>query len=71
MRSTHNNRVSKKDSVTMVCRPSNGRYVLGVFCYFHDASACLIHNGQLVAMAEEERFTRRPSENSIASKQPL
>jgi len=34
-------------------------YILGIFCYFHDASACLLHNGKLVAMAEEERFTRK------------
>jgi carbamoyltransferase len=34
-------------------------YILGVICYFHDASACLLKNGRLVAMAEEERFNRQ------------
>jgi len=34
-------------------------HVLGVSCYFHDAAAALLHDGLLVAAAEEERFTRR------------
>lgn len=33
-------------------------YTLGIYCYFNDSSACLLKNGELVAMAEEERFTR-------------
>ena len=32
--------------------------ILGISCYFHDASAALISDGHLVAAAEEERFTR-------------
>ena len=33
-------------------------WILGISCYFHDASAALIADGVLVAAAEEERFTR-------------
>jgi len=33
--------------------------ILGISCYFHDAAAALIRDGQLVAAAEEERFTRK------------
>lgn len=36
-------------------------YILGINGWFkrtHDASACLLRNGELVAMAEEERFIR-------------
>lgn len=33
-------------------------YVLGISCYYHDAAAALLYNGQLVAAAEEERFSR-------------
>lgn len=33
--------------------------ILGISCYFHDAAAALLHDGQLVAAAEEERFTRK------------
>ncbi|WP_040294995.1 carbamoyltransferase N-terminal domain-containing protein [Beggiatoa alba] len=33
-------------------------YVLGINAYHGDASACLLHEGQLLAAAEEERFLR-------------
>jgi carbamoyltransferase len=33
-------------------------HILGVSCYFHDASAAILRDGQLVAAAEEERFSR-------------
>ena len=33
-------------------------YVLGVSCYYHDAAAALLHDGMLIAAAEEERFSR-------------
>lgn len=32
--------------------------ILGIFSYSRDPSACLIIDGELIAMAEEERFTR-------------
>ena len=32
--------------------------ILGVSCYFHDAAAALLVDGQLVAAAEEERLSR-------------
>jgi carbamoyltransferase len=34
-------------------------YILGISCYFHDAAAALLCDGQLIAAAEEERFTRK------------
>ena len=33
-------------------------YILGINAYHGGASACLIHNGTLIAAVEEERFTR-------------
>jgi carbamoyltransferase len=33
-------------------------YILGVSCYYHDAAAVLLKDGELVAAAEEERFSR-------------
>jgi carbamoyltransferase len=33
--------------------------ILGISCYFHDAAAALVRDGQVVAAAEEERFTRK------------
>jgi carbamoyltransferase len=32
--------------------------ILGLSCFYHDAGACLLRDGQLVAAAEEERFSR-------------
>lgn len=34
-------------------------YILGISCYYHDSAAALLHDGMLVAAAEEERFTRK------------
>jgi len=34
-------------------------YILGISCYYHDAAAALLCDGQLVAAAEEERFSRK------------
>lgn len=34
-------------------------YILGISCYYHDAAAALLRDGELVAAAEEERFTRK------------
>ena len=32
--------------------------ILGISCYYHDAAAALVRDGQLIAAAEEERFSR-------------
>ncbi len=33
--------------------------ILGISCYYHDAAAALLRDGELVAAAEEERFSRK------------
>ena len=33
--------------------------ILGLSCWYHDAAACLVQDGRLVAAASEERFTRQ------------
>src|SRR5258708_1839588 len=33
--------------------------ILGFSAWFHDSAACLLDDGQLVAFAEEERFSRK------------
>lgn len=40
-------------------------YILGISCYYHDASATLLKNGKVVAAVEEERFTRIKHDNSF------
>ncbi|HXW00782.1 MAG TPA: carbamoyltransferase N-terminal domain-containing protein [Anaerolineae bacterium] len=39
--------------------------ILGVSCYYHDAAAALLVDGNLVAAAEEERFTRKKHDSSF------
>ena len=34
-------------------------YILGVSAFYHDSAACLVRDGQIVAAAQEERFTRK------------
>jgi carbamoyltransferase len=33
--------------------------ILGISCFFHDASAVLLRDGEVIAAAEEERFSRK------------
>src|SRR2546426_12422488 len=33
--------------------------ILGISAYYHDAAACLVRDGELVAAAQEERYTRK------------
>ncbi|MEK6939950.1 MAG: carbamoyltransferase N-terminal domain-containing protein, partial [Nanoarchaeota archaeon] len=40
-------------------------YILGISCYYHDASAALLKDGVVVAAAEEERFTRKKHDASF------
>jgi carbamoyltransferase len=39
--------------------------ILGISCYYHDAAAVLLVDGELVAAAEEERFTRKKHDSSF------
>jgi len=46
--------------------------ILGISAWYHDAAACLVRNGEIVAAAQEERFTRKKHdpefpENAIRS----
>jgi carbamoyltransferase len=33
--------------------------ILGLSAYYHDSAACLVHDGDILAAAQEERFTRK------------
>ena len=33
--------------------------ILGISAFYHDSAACLIKNGEIIAAAQEERFTRK------------
>jgi carbamoyltransferase len=45
--------------------PSKPSYILGFSCYFHDAAACLLKDGVIIAAAEEERFTRKKHDSDF------
>ena len=34
-------------------------HILGISAYYHDSAACLLQDGEIVAAAQEERFTRK------------
>ena len=34
-------------------------WILGVSAFYHDAAACLVQDGRIVAAAQEERFSRK------------
>lgn len=43
-------------------------YVLGLSFYYHDSAACLIREGEIVAAAQEERFTRKKHDPCFPSR---
>jgi len=43
-------------------------YILGISAYYHDSAACLIHDGKVVAAAQEERFSRIKHDSSFPYK---
>ena len=43
-------------------------YILGISAFYHDSAACLIQNGEIVAAAQEERFTRKKHDPSFPRK---
>ena len=39
--------------------------ILGISAYYHDAAACLIIDGEIIAAAQEERFTRKKHDSNF------
>ncbi len=39
--------------------------ILGISAFYHDSAACLVHDGEIVAAAQEERFTRKKHDFSF------
>ena len=40
-------------------------FILGISSYYHDSAACLIHDGKIIAAAQEERFSRIKHDDSF------
>lgn len=41
--------------------------ILGISCFYHDSAACLVRDGEIVAAAQEERFTREKHDSDFPS----
>ncbi|HYV98212.1 MAG TPA: carbamoyltransferase [Gemmatimonadaceae bacterium] len=43
-------------------------HILGISAYYHDSAACLIRDGEIVAAASEERFTRKKGDSDFPAR---
>ncbi|MBI2469813.1 MAG: hypothetical protein HYV59_01025 [Planctomycetes bacterium] len=39
--------------------------VLGISCFYHDSAATLVRDGEIIAAAQEERFTRKKHDSEF------
>lgn len=46
-------------------KQNNDIYILGISCFYHDSAAALLKNGEIIAAAQEERFTRKKHDDSF------
>ena len=42
-------------------------YILGISAFYHDSAACILKDGEIVAAAQEERFTRKKHDAGFPS----
>jgi carbamoyltransferase len=40
-------------------------YILGISAFYHDSAACLVKDGEIIAAAQEERFTRKKHDHNF------
>jgi len=43
-------------------------YILGISAYYHDSAACIVRDGEIVAAAQEERFSRIKHDHRFPSR---
>ena len=39
--------------------------ILGISAFYHDSAACILKNGEIIAAAQEERFTRKKHDSDF------
>ena len=44
---------------------TKGMNILGISAFYHDSAAALVHDGEIIAAAQEERFTRKKHDNQF------
>lgn len=42
--------------------------ILGISAFYHDSAACLVQDGEIIAAAQEERFTRKKHDHNFPEK---
>jgi len=42
-------------------------HILGISAYYHDSAACILKDGEIIAAAQEERFTRKKYDQNFPS----
>ncbi len=40
-------------------------YILGISALYHDSAACLVRDGEIIAAAQEERFSRKKHDSRL------
>ncbi|MFC2094596.1 carbamoyltransferase [Bacteroidota bacterium] len=40
-------------------------FILGISAFYHDSAACLLRDGEIIAAAQEERFTRKKHDHNF------
>ncbi|MEP0860392.1 MAG: carbamoyltransferase [Ignavibacterium sp.] len=40
-------------------------YILGISAFYHDSAACIVKDGEIIAAAQEERFTRKKHDHNF------
>ncbi len=48
-------------------RRDEAKYILGLSCFYHNSAAALVRDGEIVAAAEEERFSRVKNDRRFPS----
>ena len=43
----------------------NSIYIIGISSFYHDSAACIIRDGEIIAAAQEERFTRKKHDSGF------
>jgi carbamoyltransferase len=44
---------------------SMANYILGISAYYHDSAAALLRDGEIIAAAQEERFSRKKHDHGF------
>src|SRR5579872_1427986 len=43
-------------------------WILGISAFYHDSAAAIVHDGEIVAAAQEERFTRKKHDSGFPNR---